>query len=483
MPPRARSLALCAILLLAYGVMLFAHLDDVAGGSDSSGYLNEARMIASGKTSERIKPLDFFRLDDSLADLFTPLGYDVTPVAKRVMVPTYPAGLPLHMALAMFVNEKHAPFYVTPIAAIVSLVLIALLANELSEWRTPSSAGAATAALTRGRADEASAPPSIGIAAAIMLASCPVFIFHSIQPVSDVLATMWAIASIYAAVKQRPAIAGAALAIAIWVRPTSVLLAPALLAALPRNKRAYIQTAIAGAIVLAPLLIWNTKLYGGPFRTGYGSFTDMLALHYFPTRAIHYLKWTGVMLTPFAILGAFTKRWLLALWWWPFFLFYCFFESYNDWTYTRFLLPAYPALIIATLLVAQRISPRALPLIIVITALAFGFYFTKHRGVLQINKLESQYIAGVQRSSSIPADALVIAMQMSGARKYYLDDESLRWEWLDADRVAQIEQHVRPDRWYAVLFPFEVDEVRKRVPGEWVKIDEYRDITIWHRIR
>src|ERR1051326_4501714 len=128
-----------------------------------------------------------------------------------------------------------------------------------------------------------------------MLAACPVFIFHAIQPVSDVLATMWAIASIYAAVKQRPALAGAALAIAIWVRPTSVLLAPALLAALPRNKKAFLRCAIGGVIFLAPLLIWNAKLYGGPLRTGYGSFTDMLALRYFPTHAIRSEEHTSAL--------------------------------------------------------------------------------------------------------------------------------------------------------------------------------------------
>jgi len=36
--------AAIALLLVAYGAMLIRHLSWAAGGSDSSGYLNEARM-------------------------------------------------------------------------------------------------------------------------------------------------------------------------------------------------------------------------------------------------------------------------------------------------------------------------------------------------------------------------------------------------------------------------------------------------------
>jgi len=270
-----------AVALLAYGVILFTHLCDVAGGSDSSGYLNEARMIAGGRLNERIEILDEFALDDSLAPLFVPLGYDVTPVRSRVMVPTYPAGLPMHMALA----GKRGAFFVVPIAALIAIALMAWLAHQITDswW--------------------------IAVAAAGALGCCAVFIFHALQPVTDVLVTMWSIAAISAALRSRKDerwsfVAGAAFAIGVWIRPANVLLGPALLVALPKYKRAF----VGAAIFLAPLLLWNAKLYGGPLRTGYGSIAQYLELAHFPARAWHYIKWTIALLSPFTILGMLHTR-------------------------------------------------------------------------------------------------------------------------------------------------------------------------------
>ena len=463
MPPRVRSAL--ALALLAYAAVLFTHLCNVAGGSDSSGYLNEARMIAGGRFAEPIDALDRFHLDDSLAPLFVPLGYDVTPAHPRMMVPTYPPGLPLHMAL---VGEWGA-FLVSPLAAIVAVALMFFLARSLLQsW-------------------------PLAFAAAAALGTCAVFLWHAVQPVSDVLVTTWSIAAILSALRasdRRWGIAaGVAFAIGVWVRPTNVLLAPALFFALPKRRHAV----IAGAFALLPLLLWNAKLYGGPLRTGYGSVAQYLALGYFPARAVHYLRWTAALLSPFVLLGAIDStlraardrtHLILALWWWPYFLFYCFFSSYEGWGYTRFLLPAYPALIIATLMLARRLSRRAAPAVAACAMIGFAVFFTVKFDVLHLKRAESIYPKAVRWSDGrIPSDALVIAMQLSGARKYYRNAPSLRWEWLDPARVHAIESAVPADRWYALLFPFEVDEVLRRVPGEWTKIGEYREVTLWHRTR
>src|SRR5205814_377341 len=65
---------------------------------------------------------------------------------------------------------------------------------------------------------------------------------------------------------------------------------------------------------------------------------------------------------------------MLALWWWPFFLFYSFYGPYETWWYTRFLLPAYPALIISALLAARDIAPRVGPAIVAATMIACGIF-------------------------------------------------------------------------------------------------------------
>ncbi len=36
-----------------------------------------------------------------------------------------------------------------------------------------------------------------------------------------------------------------------------------------------------------------------------------------------------------------------------------------------------------------------------------------------------------------------------------------------------------PSRVYALLFPFEVEELARRLPGRWRKLGVLRDITLW----
>ena len=50
-----------AIAVSVYAVTLFLHRSTGAGGADSSGYLNEARMMAAGKTSQPIRLLGSMR--------------------------------------------------------------------------------------------------------------------------------------------------------------------------------------------------------------------------------------------------------------------------------------------------------------------------------------------------------------------------------------------------------------------------------------
>ncbi len=71
------------------------------------------------------------------------------------------------------------PYLVSPIAALLVLVLVFLVGRELG--------------LPRGWA----------AAAAVVLAACPVFVFQAIQPMSDVVATAWCLAAIFAALRSR----------------------------------------------------------------------------------------------------------------------------------------------------------------------------------------------------------------------------------------------------------------------------------------
>src|SRR5207247_606421 len=75
--------------------------------------------------------------------------------------------------------------------------------------------------------------PALAAAGAAVLGGCPIFVFTSIQPLSDTLATTWTLASVFTALRARRhagwAVAcGAAFSVAVLVRSTNAVLLPAL---------------------------------------------------------------------------------------------------------------------------------------------------------------------------------------------------------------------------------------------------------------
>ena len=88
-----------AALLAGYALVLFHHTSFAAGGSDSSGYLNGARLLARGRVTEPVRGLERLKLPVDDAPLFIPLGYRPGP-RPGTMSPSYPPGLSLHMAAA-----------------------------------------------------------------------------------------------------------------------------------------------------------------------------------------------------------------------------------------------------------------------------------------------------------------------------------------------------------------------------------------------
>ena len=120
-----------AVLFLAYALVLFHHTSFSAGGSDSSGYVNGARLLAHGRAHEPIRGLARLGLSSDFAAVFTPLGYTAAR-QPGAMVPSYPPGFPLHMALAsLLAGWNSGPFLVSPIAGLACLALLYLLGREL----------------------------------------------------------------------------------------------------------------------------------------------------------------------------------------------------------------------------------------------------------------------------------------------------------------------------------------------------------------
>ena len=485
---RARTAALifvAAVAFLAYARLLLWHASFAVGGSDSSGYVNTARLITAGRIVEPVAALKQLDLPDGFLRVFLPLGF-VPGARPGTMAPYYPPGLPLQFAFAGIVaGWNYGPFVVSPFAALVSLLLVYKVARELGLSRLFAAAGAA------------------------VLALCPVFLFQAEQPMSDVVATMWSLAAVLCALRSRrrdawAAGAGAAFGMAVLVRPADLLLLIPLLFALRLRVRSGLFFVLGAAPFAAFLLAWNTAAYGGPFRTGYsGDLAQGLAFANLPMRFRHYGLWLVKLLSPLVPAGwlllwadrrvTARDRALLVSWFSVFFLFYCLWGAYEAWWYTRYLLPGVPAMIVASLIVARDglhvgKEDRGVNLRRVAAVLAFAAVLAvehgqiRRLGVLEIGEGEKVYPDTCRLAESkLPPGSLLVSMQMSGAIRYYTALTPVRWDWIEPGQAPVLREHARARgrALYALLAPYEVERLQERLPGAWTKIGIVRDVTLW----
>jgi hypothetical protein len=74
-PGLSKVWILCAALLLGYLFLLCDKAFLSAGGSDSSGYLNAAKLLTRGKLTEAVEPLRRFGLSQEFVHVFIPLVF------------------------------------------------------------------------------------------------------------------------------------------------------------------------------------------------------------------------------------------------------------------------------------------------------------------------------------------------------------------------------------------------------------------------
>jgi hypothetical protein len=468
LPRRVPVPQLAIAALLIYAVVLFTHAEGIAAGADSSGYLNQSRLWRSGTLSIR---LDVARELGLPPELFVPLGF-VPGTQAGTMVPSYPIGLPLHQALFALVAGEDAQALVSPLAALGCLLLLYLLARRLGIARDWT------------------------LVAVAVLALCPVFLYLALQPMSDVLATFWALASMLFALRSRERLgfalaAGAAVGIGVLVRPTHMLLLPAVVLFLGLRPRALIAFALGGLPFAALQLTVAQLWYGSPFRSGYGAIETELALGHFPARFAHYSYWLAALLTPLVFPLALTgvlRRWTetrvrvaLVCWFTAFFLFYCFYGPYETWWYTRFLLPAIPALLLlgAGLAAAKTAHlARALPLVALALIAPVQLWLARDFHILDVKEGETGYVvATTETRRHVPPGAVVLGMQHSGAYLHYTGTPLLRWDYLTPETFAQLRATGRPV--YALVADFELPGLHEHVPGEWEVVEKLGNGTLY----
>ena len=124
----ALAAGLLAIVVIAIAVQFGS---TVAGGSDSYGYVSQAGLWRGGQLT----------VDQDLAarvpwplaiETLAPLGYRPAPGRPNAVVPIYPAGLPLLMALFQLVGGYCAAFLVVPGCGALTVWLTYALGRRLS---------------------------------------------------------------------------------------------------------------------------------------------------------------------------------------------------------------------------------------------------------------------------------------------------------------------------------------------------------------
>jgi hypothetical protein len=216
--------------------------------------------------------------------------------------------------------------------------------------------------------------------------------------------------------------------------------------------------------------------YGSPLGSGYGSFDDLFSLSNVAPNLARYPRWMTEAHTPLLWLWlaaplAFrgVERGVRAYGWILYgfavavivaYLPYVYFKP-DEWSYTRFLLPALPIMTVLTALVvlraARRLAPRAAvaaaaAVCVLVAALSLRQGISI--GVFGMRDGEQKYPrVGAFVRERLPATAFVLSAQHSGSIRYYSGRPTLRWDLLDAGSLDRAIASLRRAGYepYAVL--------------------------------
>jgi hypothetical protein len=462
----ARALLIAVPLAVVLAMYLGVHDGSfAAAGSDSYGYVSQARLWLSGiPRVEQPWVQDFAWRNREW--VFAPLGY--RPFSPDgTIVPTYPPGLPMIMAVFLGILGENGPYYVVPILGALTVWLTYVLGRE--------SAGSRTA----------------GALAALLLLASPVFLTHLLVPMSDVPAAAgWTLVAVLV-LKQRPLAAGLVSGLTLLIRPNLVLMALVPVFAWQKKREPLIRYAVGVVPGLVAIMVINTLLYGGPLSTGYGSLFEAYSLSSTPLNVRNYVVWLIETQTPLILLAlvplfvrpalredgaGLSRRACLAAIVGLMFLSYLFYATFNHWFYLRFLLPAYPALFVllaasirwlATKLPREvRVSAAALVCAVMVP---FGVNVGKREGIFNVSSYEQRHIRAAREiASRTPAEAVVLSVQHSGSVRYYANRITLRYDWLEngALDAALRDLAAKGRRAYLVVDDWEEKEFRDRFsPG------------------
>jgi hypothetical protein len=467
-----------------------------ATGADASGYLSYAALLLDGRLM-RAEPLASIATWSDGAATLAPLGWRAA-IEPGLQVPTYAIGLPLLLAPFHFIGGAVLASAVVPLTLAVAVWAAAALAHR--------AAGAPAA-----------------IVAAVWLATSPVALIESMQVMSDVPVTAAWLVSWWLAFTARPLAAGGVAALAVLIRPNLAPLAllPALYVMLgnaPAEARARridlvngdarsdararrtgvtagpgfsrglqfsIPVAVAGAVVA--YLQW--RYFGSPFRSGYGTAEEIYAIANIAPNVSLYSHWLFdthgpwlfgaplVLVMPASLFARGRRReirWLIAFAALVI-LAYVVYAVFETWTYLRFMLPALAiAMVAVAALVGTGVQRLPLPgrligLPLLVLALAsVNIASARDHGVFRFADHQKRAReVGEPLAASLPANAVIVSGEQSGAMRYYTGRSIVRWDLMDAAAMPEALEAVRRSGYqlWVVLDDWEEDAFRRKLPA------------------
>jgi len=471
-----------ALAVFAAGVQWGA---TVGGGADSYGYVSQAgqwRTTLSRKGAGLTIEEEIARQSPwPLAiETWAPLGYLPAAGRRDAIVPLYSPGLPLLMAGFQAVGGFCAAFLVVPLSGAAAIWLTYVLGMRVFD------------------------APGIALSAAAFVATSPIFLYQLMNPMTDVPATAAAALMVLLVIDGWPLGAGLAAAAIILIRPNLLPLVAVPVAWLAATRRSPSGFLAGLAPAIAAVALINTRFYGAPWRSGYGSTDSLYALAYAGVNVRQFGVWLLSTQTPFVLLSLVffiapsvcrpsavpRSRLLLGGSAAAIVLSYLFYLPFDAWWYLRFLLPAWPVMMIATAAgvdaMTRRIHPwastAALAVSVTVVGVA-GVAAAAERSAFDIGRWERRYV-DVARfvARHTDSNAVAIALQHSGTIRMYAGRLTLRFDQLDPawlDRAVQFlaDNGRHP---FIVLEDGEIEMFRKRFASvsqtgriDWAPVAEY----------
>jgi hypothetical protein len=418
-----------------------------AGGADAYGYVSQAEHWANGTLHVR-EPLALELTGGLRVGALSPLGYRPS-VDWTSMVPIFPPGYPMQMAVLQRIWGRSAVFYAVPLLGGLAVWATYLMGVRL-------------------------AGPTAGLAAAVLLATSPTFLIQLMFPMSDVPVTAWWAVTLALLLSDFPGATGAAglaAAIAVLTRPNTAPLAlvPGLWlswSAVRERSFAGLATrrAIAYAAGVAPgfaaILAVNHSFYGSATEFGQGLAAAQFDWHWAWPNLVRYPRWLVETQTPVVFVACAapflvgrrgadgtsrTDARSVASMWLAFtavvYLAYLFYFPKNEWFWLRYLLPAFPALfaltgtaIVLLLLRVGRVARRILVTIIVGGLAWHGVAYSRKAAVFDHRTGDSRAaVLGCYVRARLPERAVFLSMHYSGAIRYYAGRPTLRFDDIARD--------------------------------------------------